>query len=80
MATGEERSDGEDGRPELEPIARVLRETYHADNHDTLGRDLTGLMLELARVDDADPVVAAAPVHGRPRASGGWWRRLLGLR
>ena len=34
----------------LYPVGRALRSTFDADNHDTLGSDVTGLMLELARV------------------------------
>lgn len=64
------------------PIGRALRATYRADNHDTLGSDLTGLMLALARVDPpaAAPQPVAAPVAplqpAAPRAS--WWARLFG--
>ena len=67
-------TDGSDPEQELEsrqaagliPIGRALRSTYGADNHDSLGKDLTGLMLELARVDPAaqapaTPTVIAAP-------------------
>lgn len=32
------------------PVGRALRATYDAENHDTLGRDVTGLMLHLSRV------------------------------
>lgn len=77
----------------LYPVGRVLRQTFNADNHDSLGTELTGLMLQLARVDpDGKPLprgtvpveVPAAvttpepvPAPRRP-----WWRtavtRLLG--
>ena len=41
----------------LYPVGRVLRSTYDAENHDSLGNDLTGLMLELAHIDpDAEPL------------------------
>lgn len=75
-ALAERQADG------VYPIGRALRATYGADNHDSLGPDLTGLMLALARIDPPPaapaspappvPVAAAAP----PRAS--WWARLFG--
>jgi hypothetical protein len=41
----------------LYPVGRVLRTTYDAENHDSLGNDLTGLMLELAHIDPhAEPM------------------------
>lgn len=48
----------------LYPIGRALRATYDAENHDSLGTDLTGLMLALARVEppaDAPPTPGDAP-------------------
>lgn len=48
----------------LYPIGRALRATYDAENHDSLGTDLTGLMLALARVEppaDAPPAAGDAP-------------------
>ncbi len=63
-------------------IGRALRTTYHAENHDSLGTDLTGLMLHLARVEEptAAPVPTPAPPPPPPppppRAS--WWARLFG--
>jgi hypothetical protein len=58
----------------LYPVGRVLRSTYDAENHDSLGNDLTGLMLELAHIDPdggslprpALPPLAAAPVPPEP--------------
>ncbi|WP_425231005.1 hypothetical protein [Sphingomonas sp.] len=53
----------------LYPLGRALRATYRADNHDSLGQDLTGLMLELARIEpgvappDGHPT-GAAPIAG----------------
>jgi hypothetical protein len=32
------------------PVGRVLRDTFDADNHDTLGSDVAGLMINLSRV------------------------------
>ena len=73
---------------QLYPVGRALRRTFDADNHDSLGNDLTGLMLQLARIDpDAPPpargvmpvavapVLAAAPPPTAPRPS--WWRAAL---
>ncbi|MBI0476091.1 hypothetical protein D9601_12090 [Sphingomonas sp. MA1305] len=52
---------GEDGLAarqdaKLYPVGRALRTTFDADNHDTLSRDVTALMLDLARIpyDEAD--------------------------
>lgn len=67
----------------LYPIGRALRATYDADNHDSLGQDLTGLMLALARLDTPPaaqgPAVPAAPppLPAAPAASS-WWARLWG--
>jgi hypothetical protein len=38
----------QDGR--LYPVGRALRATYNAENHDTLGRDVTGLMINLSHI------------------------------
>lgn len=70
----------------LYPIGRALRATYDAENHDSLGQDLTGLMLALARVDEpvgGKAVVVAAPIVPSPApmrvpAAGSWWARLWG--
>lgn len=74
--------DGDGDRAErpagnIDPIGEALRATYDADNHDSLGRDLTGLMLALARVEDpaAPPVIATAAAPVPPRS---WRRRLFG--
>jgi len=32
------------------PVGRVLRDTFDAENHETLTSDVTGLMINLARV------------------------------
>lgn len=34
----------------LYPVGQALRATYDAENHASLSRDVTGLMLDLARV------------------------------
>lgn len=46
---------------DLYPVGRALRRTFDAENHDSLGTDLTGLMLELARIE---PELPAAPGRG----------------
>jgi hypothetical protein len=81
---GQDQEHGPQGRQAdgLDPIGRALRATYDAENHDSLGSDLTGLMLELARVEPdgaATPAVAlpppaAAPAPPRPSL----WARLTG--
>ena len=38
----------QDGR--VYPLGRALRTTYDAENHDSLGSDVTGLMIDLAKV------------------------------
>jgi hypothetical protein len=49
------RKDDDDELPpgqdaKLQPLGQALRATYDADNHATLSKDVTGLMLDLARV------------------------------
>lgn len=60
----------------LHPIAQALRATFHADNHATLGRDVTGLMLDLSHVPfephEFEPVLAPMPP---PRRPAGWLER-----
>jgi hypothetical protein len=79
-----EKPDGQQGQRRaagLDPIGHVLRQTYDAENHDSLGNDLTGLMLQLAVVND-DPAVSTPAMQGsrpavappRPRR---WWERLF---
>ncbi|GEM71039.1 hypothetical protein [Sphingomonas aquatilis] len=46
--TGTRADDGPEGK--LYPVAVALRATFDADNHATLSRDVTGLMLDLSRV------------------------------
>lgn len=72
---------------ELYPVGRALRQTFDAENHDSLGNDLTGLMLELARIDpEAAPVPRgeppalvplAVPLTPAPPVDRGWWRSLI---
>ena len=70
----------QDGR--VYPLGRALRATYDADNHDTLGTDVTGLMLDLARVpygpDEIDPLSARRPPVASPPPRS-WVTRLGGL-
>lgn len=76
-----DRDDAGDVPPAagLDRVGLVLRETYGADNHDSLGNDLTGLMLELARVEGpatATPAPTTPPVPSAPVPS--WFSRLFG--
>lgn len=65
----------------LDPIGHVLRQTYDAENHDSLGKDLTGLMLQLAVVDDdpaqTSPGSRASPPAVAPPRARRWWERLF---
>lgn len=73
---GEKAEDPARPATSLDPIGEALRATYDAENHDTLGGDLTGLMLALARVDDpAPPTPVLAPVANVRRT---WRQRLFG--
>lgn len=55
----------QDGR--LYPLGRALRDTYHADNHETLDGDVTGLMIDLSKLPYER--VAGDPAPRRPSAS-----------
>ena len=58
----------QDGR--VYPVGRALRTTFHADNHDTLGQDLTGLMIDLSKVPfGPDEAIAPAAAARRPVAA-----------
>ena len=65
----EEFDPGEDGLAarqdaKLYPVGRALRATYDADNHDSLSRDVTALMLDLSRVPyDPEEIAAARREH-----------------
>ena len=81
MAEGENINEGPDDRQiGTHPIGHALRATYDAEHHDSLGSDLTGLMLELARVADEPPPVAPARSTVPPPSPApiSWLRRLLG--
>lgn len=64
----QERQDGR-----VYPLGRALRRTWDAENHDTLGSDVTGLMIDLSKIPyepDAHPAPPIAPVPARhPSAS-----------
>ena len=77
----------------LYPVGRALRTTFDAENHDSLGDDLTGLMLELARIDPDKPekvrvppavvpvtvpVVEVTPGPLAEMQPVSWWRRWFG--
>ena len=49
----------QDGR--VYPLGRALRDTYDANNHDTLGSDVTGLMIDLSKVPYEPGAVRATP-------------------
>ena len=54
----QERQDGR-----VYPVGRVLRDAYRADNHDSLGSDVTGLMIDLSRVPYGAAAAPAVDLH-----------------
>ena len=60
----------------LFPVGQALRATYDADNHATLSKDVTGLMLDLARVPfephEFEPIITTLTPPKRP----GWLARV----
>jgi hypothetical protein len=48
------------------PVGRVLRGTFDAENHDSLTSDVTGLMINLARVPFEPLAAGAAPPPSSP--------------
>lgn len=79
--TGEDEHELAGRQPTaLYPIGRALRSTFHADNHDSLGHDLTGLMLHLARVEEpaAPPAPTIAAPAPPPAPAPSWLQRLMG--
>jgi len=56
--------------PRLYPVGRAVRSTYDADNHDTLDPIVTGLMLDLARIERGEKRAEAAPQPPRERDQG----------
>jgi len=63
--------------PRVYPLGRALRETYDADNHDSLDPVVTGLMIDLSHVDPA--AVRRAPPPAPPVPEAGLLSRLIGL-
>ena len=68
---------------DLYPVGRALRQTFDADNHDSLGTDLTGLMLALARIDPeatppSAPQIVAPPAPPTAAPAVAWWRAAMG--
>lgn len=55
------------------PLGRALRDTYDADNADTLGSDVTGLMIDLSKVPyppaPGSPAAPPPPASALPGAS-----------
>lgn len=83
VTNADDREDEAEGRSAagLHPIGSALRTTYDAENHDSLGSDLTGLMLELARVDAPPLATFPAPTRAAPPPPApppSWLRRLWG--
>lgn len=60
---------------DLYPVGQALRATYDTDNHATLSKQVTGLMLDLARVPfephEFQPIVTTLT----PPAKTGWLAR-----
>ena len=65
----------QDGR--VYPLGRALRSTYDADNHDSLGPDVTGLMIDLSKVPYDRDAVAPQPARAEPAPRS--WRDRLGV-
>lgn len=61
----------------LHSIGHALRSTYDAENHDSLGQEITGLMLHLARVDDA-PAPAQPAVAETAPPPRSWLTKVFG--
>lgn len=59
----------QDGR--VYPLGRALRSTYDADNHHTLGSDVTGLMIDLSKVpfDAEEAALTPRPAQPVPRTA-----------
>ncbi len=55
----------EDGTGRAAPLARILGDTYDAENHATLGNDLTRLMVQLS-VEPPPRIDLAPPRERRP--------------
>lgn len=75
VSRDEEVLEGRQGA-NLYPLGRALRATYHAENHHTLTNDVTGLMLDLARVPFDEDEVVPLPAVPPPPPRAGWLVRL----
>ena len=73
MGMRERADDGPDGK--LYPVAVALRATFDADNHATLSRDVTGLMLDLSRVPFEPPEFEPLLRPLAPPPPAGWLAR-----
>lgn len=74
------QADGVAAEVPLHPIALALRATFDAENHATLGRDVTGLMLDLSRVPfephEFEPVLPPLrPLEPAPALAPSWLER-----
>lgn len=86
MDGGDDGSNGRDPwrlrqEAKLQPLGQALRATYDAENHATLSKDVTGLMLDLAHVPfephEFEPLIAPL----RPPLPRSWLARMrLALR
>jgi len=75
------RNDDEDDLPpgqdpKLQPLGQALRATYGSDNHATLSKDVTGLMLDLAQVPFEPHEFLPLPVPHRTAVPRGWLARV----
>lgn len=76
MIDGAGKEDGDEQELEfrqdakLYPLGQALRATFDADNHATLGKHVTGLMLDLAQVPfephEFQPIVTTLTPPRRP--------------
>ena len=70
--------DRQDGR--VFSVGRALRASFDADNHDSLGGDVTGLMIDLSKLPyEAEPVATAAPMPLQSEVRPSILGRLTGL-
>lgn len=61
----------------LYPLGRVLRDTFDAENHETLGKDVARLMIDLSRVP-YEPGQTVGP-DVPPQRKDGWFGRVVGV-
>ena len=60
----------------LYPIGRALRASYDAENHESLGSDVAGLMINLSHVEPPTPA-PPCEVDSTPPSLVGRMRRML---